>query len=197
LLTLTASNRAAKVTGKMFPDSAELTRLIKQIHDSPQMIVIVIAGGGARVLADLSAVPGASRTLLEAQIPYCERALVEFLQYLPRQAVSVETAAALAHRAFERARHLMPDEEVPVIGVSCTAALVTDRPKKGQHRLHVGICGKDGSRVYSLILTKGARTRVREERVAADMVLYAIAGATGLHFALDLGLLPEEEVRVH
>lgn len=180
----------------MFSDSAERTRLVAQIHDSPQMTVIVITGGGTGALADLSAVPGASRTLLEARIPYCERALVDFLQYSPRQAVSVETAAALAHRAFERARYLMPDQEVPVIGLSCTAALVTDRPKKGEHRLHVGVCTDDGSRVYSLILAKGARTRVREERVAADVVLCAIAGATGLPFSLDLGLLPGEEVRI-
>ena len=81
-----------------------------------------------------------------------------------------------------------------MIGVSCTAALVTDRPKKGEHRLHVGVCGEDGSRVYSLILTKGARTRVGEERVAADMVLYAIANEAGLHFSP--GLRPEENVRI-
>lgn len=170
------------------------TRLISEIHESPLMAVIVITGGGTWALADLCSVPGASRTLLEARIPYCARALAEFLQCSPLQAVSVETAAGLGHRAFERGRHLMPDGEVPVIGVSCTAALATDRPKRGGHRLHVGVWSGHDSRVYSLSLTKGARTREREERVAADLVLHAIAQATGLHSSLDLGLLPEEEV---
>jgi hypothetical protein len=174
----------------------ERTKLVTEIHATPFMVVIVITGGGARALADLSSVPGASRTLLEARIPYCARALAEFLECSPLQAVSVETAAGLGRRAFERARRLMPEPGVPVIGVSCTAALVTDRPKKGLHRLHVGVSWGDGSRVYSLNLTKGARTREREERVAADLVLQAIAHAMGVHFPLDLGLLDEEEVRI-
>lgn len=172
----------------------ERSKLVAEFHATPFMAVLVITGGGARALADLCSVPGASRTLLEARIPYCARALAEFLRCSPLQAVSVETAAGLGYRAFERARHLMPDAEVPVLGVSCTAALATDRPKKGAHRLHVGVACGDRRRVYSLELTKGARTREEEERVAADLILQAMAHAMKVPFPFELALLENEDV---
>ena len=68
--------------------------LIAQIHDAPVMAVIVVTGGGAQAIADILAVPGASRTLLEALVPYSEKSLAEFLGSSPGQAVSAETAAA-------------------------------------------------------------------------------------------------------
>ena len=49
--------------------------LIAQIHASPVMAVVIVTGGGAQALADLLAVPGASRTLLEALVPYSEKSL--------------------------------------------------------------------------------------------------------------------------
>src|SRR5215471_6186361 len=110
--------------------------LITRIHASPTMVVLVVTGGGAQALADLLAVPGASRTVLEALVPYSERSLAEFLGTLPEQLVSVETASALAQTAYQRALRLRTEEAVPLIGLSCTATLVTDRPKRGAHRAH-------------------------------------------------------------
>ena len=114
--------------------------LIVQIHDAPVMAVIVVTGGGAQAVADLLAVPGASRTLLEALVPYSDTSLTEFLGSSPVQAVSAETAAALAQAAYQRATALRENASVPVIGLACTATLVTDRPKKGDHRAHIGLC---------------------------------------------------------
>jgi nicotinamide mononucleotide (NMN) deamidase PncC len=160
------------------------------------MAVIVVTGGGARALADLLTVPGASRTVLEALVPYSEPSLVEFLGAAPRQAVSVETAAALARKAYQRATQLRKDETVPVLGLSCTATLVTDRPKKGAHRAHIGLCIGAQTRVYSLTLQKGARDRRGEERLVSDLLLRALAEACGLDGDVKLGLLPAEEVMV-
>ena len=42
------------------------------------MAVLVVTGGGAQALADLFAVPGASRTVLEALVPYGDRSMREF-----------------------------------------------------------------------------------------------------------------------
>jgi len=174
--------------------SDERSKVITQIHGSPFMAVIVVTGGGSRALADLASVPGASRTILEGLIPYCETSFTEFLEFAPAQAVSTETGMALAKRAFERASILRPREGVPVIGVACTATLATDRPKKGAHRMHVAVCSHESIKVYSLALKKGARTRQGEERVAADLVIQAIAEACGIPSCLDNELLPDEEV---
>ena len=170
--------------------------LIAHIHETPVMAVIVVTGGGAQALADLLAVPGASRTLLEAVVPYSEKSLEAFLGSPPVQSVSVETAAALAQAAYRRAMILRENDSVPVIGLSCTATLVTDRPKKGDHRAHIGLCTAQRTRVYSLTLQKGARDRQGEERVVSDLLLQACAEGSNLSLTLTLSLLPEERLTV-
>lgn len=160
------------------------------------MAVLVVTGGGAQALADLLTVPGASRTVLEALVPYSEPSLTEFLGALPSQAVSVETAASLARTAYQRAIRLRRDETMPVTGLSCTATLVTHRAKKGAHRAHIALCTGARTRVYSLTLQKGARNRQGEERLVSDLLLRALAEACGLDVDVELGLLPEEKVIV-
>jgi len=148
---------------------------ITQIHHTPTMAVLVVTGGGSQAVADLLTVPGASRTVLEALVPYSDRSLVEFLGEGPTQAVSVETAARLARRAYHRACSLRETETIPVTGLSCTATLATDRPKKGDHRAQVGLCRSEDTRVFSLTLQKGARDRIGEERLVSDLLLQVLA----------------------
>ena len=170
--------------------------LITQIHNTPVMAVIAVTGGGAQAVADILAVPGASRTLLEALIPYSEKSLEEFLGTSPTQAVSAETAAALAQAAYQRATTLRENDTVPVIGLACTAALVTDRPKKGDHRAHIGLCTNEQTLVYSITLRKGARDRQGEERLVSDLLLYICAEGCGLGLASSLAFLSGEHLVV-
>lgn len=174
----------------------DLFTLIAQIHTSPLMAVIVVTGGGSQALADLLAVPGASKTLLEALVPYSDRSLQEFLGEVPQQAVSVETAAALARVAHQRARKLDSAPPHVVLGLSCTATLVTDRPKKGEHRAHIGLCTEFDACVHSLTLTKGARNRQAEERVVSNLLLSTLADACGVKAPETIGLLAGEQILV-
>src|SRR5208337_4999698 len=75
-------------------------QLIEQIHDSPRRIVLAAAGGGSRAIADLLEVPGGSRTLLEAVVPYSAPAMVDFLGGRPDEFCSAATARATAVAAF-------------------------------------------------------------------------------------------------
>ena len=177
---------------------ATLSRIdfITGIHRTPTMAVLVVAGGGSQALADLFVVPGASRTVLEALVPYSDGSMDEFLGRPPSQAVSAETAAALAQKAYERALRLRTSADAPVAGIACTAALVTDRPRKGEHRAHVAVCGGGSAEVLSVTLEKNARTREDEERVVGDLVLSALGRACGLDPAVCDSLLPVEEVRL-
>lgn len=170
--------------------------LIHQIHNTPVMAVIVVTGGGAQAIADLLAVPGASRTLLEALVPYSNTSLTEFLGSPPMQAVSVETAAALAQAAYRRATSLRENASIPVIGLACTATLVTDRPKKGDHRTHVGLRTEQQTAVYSLTLQKGARDRQGEERIVRDLLLHICAEGCGLGLERSLAFVPGEHLVV-
>jgi hypothetical protein len=169
-------------------------RLIEALHASPVRCVLALAGGGTQAAALLLNVPGASRTLLEVAVPYHEQGLADFLGRRPEQFCSAETSQAMALCAWQRAAWLVPGE--PALGLGCTATLVTNRPKRGDHRFF--LCVRTGARewTYSLTLAKGQRDREGEERVLDAVLLNALAAAAGVPERLEAPLLPGEEIAI-
>lgn len=153
--------------------------LVQQIHDATHRMVMVTAGAGTQALSDLLSVAGATRTLLEALVPYSESAFDEFLGQKPQKYVDQQTAHLLAGRAFTRARWL-ETEAHPVIGLACTATIVTDRPKRGEHRAHIATWQAERMVWYGIRLQKGARDRTGEEGLVSRVMLNALAAACGL-----------------
>jgi hypothetical protein len=170
-----------------------LRRLIEALHAGPCRYVVAVTGGGTGAVAALLAVPGGSRTVLEALVPYHERALLDFLGRVPDQFCSADTARLMAERACARARWLAPGEVVA--GAGCTASLATDRPKRGDHRFHVVVHTGGQTLTRSLTLTKGARDRAGEEAVLDAVLLNALAEAFDLPERAGVPLLPGEQVR--
>lgn len=181
----------------------EWQRLIAAIHDAPVQCVVVVTGGGSSAISDLLIVPGGSRTLLDAAVPYSAAALIHWLGgKQPEQFCSEETALAMAAVALERADRLAA--EVPpddagrrLVGISCTAALVSDRPKRGDHRSHIALQTANESIAITLSLSKGARDRPGEERVVGHLILQQLARCGGLHEIPALELLPGESIVEH
>ncbi len=169
--------------------------LVAQIHAAPHKAVVVVAGGGAQGLAWLMEAPGASRTVLEALVPYGRRSMVQFLGKEPAQYVSVQTAQDMARAAYRRGAELREDAS-PVVGLACTATIATDRPKRGDHRCCVAAWGQEGVATYDLVLAKGRRDRSGEELVVSRLLLRALAEACGLPCGLSLELLDSEELEV-
>lgn len=167
-------------------------QLIEAIHRTPVRCVLALTGGGASAAALLLSVPGGSRTVLEVVVPYDEMALDDFLGRRPEHFCSAATGRDLAARALARARWLAPGEAV--VGVGCTSSLATDRPKRGDHRMHVAVRSAEWTRGYALTFTKGARDREGEEAVVVAVVLNALAAAFGVPGRLPLPLLPGEEL---
>ena len=166
----------------------DVLQLVQAVHDRPSRVMLVTAGAGTQALAWLLGVAGASRTLLEATIPYSERSFDTFLGHLPKQYVAAETAGLLAGRALNRASWLYKGEE-SLVGLSCTATIVTDRPKRGQHRAHVATWTKDRVVTYHLHLHKGRRDRYGEENLVSRLMLNALAEAFDLDQRLFLPLV--------
>lgn len=179
----------------------DIHSLVRRIHETPWRLVLVAAGGGVQAIAELFKVPGASRTVLEAVIPYSSSALESWLHGKPDHACAESTARSMAMAAFLRARQLERAEGkspvASVAGVSCTASLVTDRPKKGDHRVHVAIQRVDITRSFSLVLTKGVRTRIEEEQIASGLFLQAMAAACDLEPDWSLPLVANEVLEHH
>ena len=169
--------------------------LVQAIHDSPTMAVMVVTGAGAQALAWLLAVGGASRTLLEAVVPYGRKSIAQVLGHEPDQYASPEVAVELARAAYRRALEQREGQE-PVVGLACTASIATDRPKRGEHRCSVAVWDSTGLTTYNLTLAKGERDRAGEEAVVSRLVLQALAGAAGVEQEFALGLLASERPNV-
>ncbi|MGA2064770.1 MAG: CinA family protein [Thermoguttaceae bacterium] len=174
--------------------STTLESFVQLIHDAPGQIVLVVTGGGSRAIADLLEVPGGSRTLLEAVVPYCEASLVSWLGGRPEQFCSAATARAMAVVAFGRARKLGAADDLAA-GVAGTAGLSADRPKRGAHRAHIALQTAARSATWSVELHKDLRSRAEEEQIVDRMVLNSVAEACGLPVRLDLPLSGGEEVQ--
>jgi len=139
-------------------DASSWRQTIAEMHASGRQAVLAITGGGSGAIAELLRVPGGSRLLLEALVPYDARALAAFLGFEPDQACSAETAVAMAQRARERAGKLAPTG-AQLIGLGATAGLVTDRPRQGEHRFHIAVATGAGTDHCSIVLAKGRRDR--------------------------------------
>lgn len=174
-----------------------ITRLGAAIHAVGRPLVVVVTGGASRAISGLVSVPGASRTVLEARVPYSAAALIEWLGARPDHFCSEDTARAMAMRAFERARGLLAADGRPTdnaVGLACTASLASDRPKRGPHRAHLALQSAERTVALSVELVKGRRTRDAEESVTASLLLNLAAEAAGVGPRLDPGLDASEVV---
>jgi nicotinamide mononucleotide (NMN) deamidase PncC len=170
---------------------SEIELLIKGIHATPMQIVLAVTGGGSRAISSLLEVPGASRTVLEAVVPYAQPALTRWLGGQPDQACSISTARAMAMAAYHRACTYHHDPW-QVAGIACTASLTTDRPKRGAHRVYLAAQTAASTSTHSLELVKGRRTRAEEEELVTRMLLNLVAEVCGLPRRLLLQQASEE-----
>jgi hypothetical protein len=165
---------------------------IASMHASGRQVVLAITGGGSGAIAELLRVPGGSRLLLEALVPYDIGALAAFLGSDPAQASSAETAVAMAQRARERAASFAPTG-AQLIGLGATASLVSDRPKRGEHRCHIAVDTGAGTQACSLVLAKGRRDRAGEEDLVARAIVLWLARACGVAAPSPAALLDADE----
>ena len=172
--------------------------LIAAIHQHAQPVVLVTTGGGASATAELLAVPGASRTVLDAQVPYSSEALIQWLGRRPDQFCEERTALAMASVAAHRARQLAPQSSPPATGawgIGCTAALASDRPKRGDHRCFIALQSPHFTTGCSLTLEKGARTRAAEDQLVGQIIIRTFAVGLGIRDLPDLELVGSERLQ--
>ena len=139
-----------------------MTERAKRLHSSNWMGVFYMTGGGSGLLSELLQQPGASRTVLEATVPYSDKALADLIRRTPEQACCDSTARSLAMAAFERAKAL---NQTSNFGLGCTASLATDRKKKDVHRAHWAIQTASASYSFS---ADYANDRKEEEQLLVE-----------------------------
>src|SRR5258708_32220897 len=105
----------------------DLNRLIHSVHQTSCSCVLAVTGGGSTAVSWLLGVRGASRTILEVQVPYAQESFCQFLGKRPDGFCTAATSVAMAELAWSRAMVLHPNGLC--VGIGCTASLASDRPK--------------------------------------------------------------------
>jgi hypothetical protein len=176
----------------MQPPDATWQQLISTLHASGRKAALAITGGGSGAIGALLRVPGGSRLLIEAQVPYDTEALAAFLGFAPAQASSADTAIAMARAARARAARLVPAADL--VGLGATAALVSDRPRKGEHRFHIAAASAAGIAHCTCVMAKGRRDRGAEEDLVSRAIVLWLATACGVAAPSPRTLLDADEL---
>ncbi len=176
----------------MTPSDAAWRQIVSALQASGHKAGLAITGGGSGAIGALLRVPGGSRLLVEAQVPYDEQALAAYLGFVPTQASSADTAIAMAHSARARAAAFVPADSNPV-GLGATAALVSDRPRRGEHRYHIAFASADGVAHCTGVFAKGRRDRGGEEDLVAHSIVLFMARACGVDAPSARALLDPDE----
>lgn len=187
------------ISGMMALYDQSVLDLVAEVHAADVRACLVITGGGMSAIGALFAVAGASRTVIDAQVPYSRTALDEYLGERAPRHVSAGEAELMARVAQMRAVKLDAGREPAaerIVGISCTAAIATDRDRRGENRCHVAWFDGVRGAVSSLTMTKGMRTRREEEAICGSLVLNALADASGLSSRLKVNLVGSERLVV-
>jgi hypothetical protein len=176
----------------MTPSDAAWQQLISALHASGRKAALAITGGGSGAVAELLRVPGGSRLLIEAQIPYDALALATFLGFAPAQACSSDTAIAMARSVRARIARLVP-AGTDLVGLGATAALVSDHPRKGEHRFHIAFANSARIAHCTGVMAKGRRDRAAEEDLVSRAIVLWLAYACGIDAPSPRSLLDADE----
>jgi hypothetical protein len=176
----------------MSASDAAWQQLISRLHASGRKAALAITGGGSGAIGELLRIPGGSRLLIEAQVPYDPQALEAFLGFAPEQACSADTAIAMARTVRARAAKLVP-AGTDLVGLGATAALVSDRPRRGEHRFHIACANSAGLAHCTAVLAKGRRDRAAEEDVVSRAIILWLATVCGIAPPSPRSLLDADE----
>jgi nicotinic acid mononucleotide adenylyltransferase len=176
----------------MSPSDAAWQQLISALHGSGRKAALAITGGGSGAVGELLRVPGGSRLLIEAQVPYDALALATFLGFAPAQACSADTAIAMARSVRVRAARLVP-AGTELVALGATAALVSDRPRKGEHRFHIAFADSSGIAHCTGVIAKGRRDRAAEEDLVSHAIVLWLARGCGIAAPSPRSLLDADE----
>jgi hypothetical protein len=98
----------------------------------------------------------------------------------------------MARTARARAARLVP-AGTDLVGLGATAALVSDRPRRGEHRFHIAFANSAGIAHCTCVLAKGRRDRAAEEDLVARAIVLWLAQACGIAVPSPRSLLDADE----
>ncbi len=154
-------------------------KIVEALHDSGLRTVVVLTGGGSRFLSELMSVPGASRTVVGAHIPYSSDPLDRFVLETVKESVSKRTARRMADRAFSEAVR-NSGAGTHCVGIACSAGLTTDRDRRGEDEAWCCLRSAGSDEFAHIEFEKDGATRDRQEDTLAALLLFMTSNASGV-----------------
>lgn len=158
--------------------SSDIWTQVEAVLHSGFRLALATTGGGSELISWLLNHPGASRAIVEAQVPYSAPALAAYLASMGPHRANEQTARDMAGRAFARAASLA-EPGTGYIGVGCSAALATSRARRGADRGCLALRLEGIYRFYTLRFERGAADRLEQEEVLSRLALEAIVESCG------------------
>ncbi|MBN2162255.1 MAG: hypothetical protein JXR25_04075 [Pontiellaceae bacterium] len=143
-----------------------MNQLIESIHTSGFHACVVVSGGGIGAIQDLLCRSGASRFVLDLQVPYSRESMNLYLGAAPDAYCSEETARLLAKAALNRAERISTNP----IGIACTAALRTLEERGDTDRAHLCICSSGQVLAESMELDASLSREQQDQLVSRALI---------------------------
>ncbi|CAM9967304.1 unnamed protein product, partial [Discosporangium mesarthrocarpum] len=187
---LSSTGEDTSTTSAVIP--SDVHSLLEALYASPKppKLCVSTTGSGGQAIAWMLGVPGASSCLLEASVPYSTASTDEKTGGIGGGYCSQAAADALARDAYNRAVSLCVSDSPDlgpcalsismIVGLGCTASVVSSRPKHGLHRCYVAAHTHKGVNRYYLEMAKGQRDRVNEDAAVSRVMILAMAEAAGI-----------------
>lgn len=162
---------------------SDLRELVLKIHGTPHKAVMAITGGGAEAIGELLRHGQGSNTLLEAVVPYDQKAFNDFVKGIPDKYCSPGAARDLAMAAFQRASRLNGSSE-NIVGIGASCSLMKDNERAGrEHHAYIAIQTPRSTATYTLEtadLHVDGPTRNSQERFVAEAIIKSLGNACGV-----------------
>lgn len=158
--------------------------LVMKIHASGRKAVMAITGGGSEAVSELLRHGQGSNTLVEAVIPYDQKAFEAFIRGTPDKFCSAIAARELAMAAYQRAAALCPGANV---GIGATCSLMKNGERDGrQHSAFIALQTADMTATYHLtheklqVVQRNTTREWQEAYVAAEILRVLARGCNVL-----------------
>lgn len=137
-------------------------------------IYIAATGAGAGAQDLIWSTPGCSSYFAGATFPYGDDQLEEFIGYRPDKFVSPDVAIEMAMKAYQCAWRGPADDAV---GIGCTAAVATNRLRKGDYVAYVASVSNKGVDLYTSLLQPetGAFYRIKQGNIVDRLITQIIS----------------------
>ncbi|CUE72354.1 Hypothetical protein, putative [Bodo saltans] len=155
--------------------SNALLSVVERIHASPFKYNLITTGAGGSAISTLMSVPGCSRTLINAQVPYASKTTQDLLDNFPSKFVSSDIGRQLAQHAFRQAVEMDPTTlPINIVGIGATAALQTSTVRRGADAVFITAWGKHFVNSYAVEMSKEL-SRLQQEEIVGQLIVRAMA----------------------